>query len=153
MHTRVPQWSGGMTLEVNRHEITLFVDTLFKHAAAQSFVSLRSFYDGGGDKPFRINPVRLTGDLAFLTKTAGEEAFRAANNPKKIVFCPPIATFKTKDHAAEGDIHQRLALSVECDEHPRAAREKLEELRRGPSQRCCCGPSPPFPAAYIRRLR
>jgi hypothetical protein len=111
------------------------------------------FYDGGGDKPFRINPVRLTGDLAFLTRTAGEEAFRAANNPKKIVFCPPIATFKTKDHAAEGDIHQGLALSVECDEHPRAAREKLEELRRGPSQRCCCGPSPPFPAAYIRRLR
>ena len=38
-----------MTLEVNRHEITLFVDTLFKHAAAQSFVSLRAV-GGGGSK-------------------------------------------------------------------------------------------------------
>jgi hypothetical protein len=105
-------------------------------------------------KPFRINPVRLTGDHAFLTKTAGEEAFCAANNPKKIVFCPSIATFKTKDHAAEEDIHQGLALSVECDEHPRAAREKLEELRRGPSQALLLRPrSPLLPAAYIRRLR
>jgi hypothetical protein len=117
-----------MTLEVDRHEITLFVDTLFKHAVPQSFVSLRSFYDGGGDKPFRINPVRLTGDLAFLTKTAGEEAYRAANNPKKIVFCPPIATFRGKDRAAEVDIQQGLVLSVECDEQPRTARERLEQL-------------------------
>jgi hypothetical protein len=112
MCTRVPQWSGGMTLEVNRH------DTL-------------------------LSTVRLTGDPAFLTKSAGEEAFRAANNPKKIVFCPPSATFKIKDHAAEEDIHQGLALSVECDEHPdprvRSLRSYVEGLRR----RCCCGPSPP----------
>jgi hypothetical protein len=44
------------------------------------------------------------------------------------VFCPPIATFKTKDRASEADVHQALALSVECDAQPREARERLEAL-------------------------
>jgi hypothetical protein len=61
-------------------------------------------------------------------KTAEEDAYRAANAPKKVVFCPPIATFKVKDSAADADIRQGLALSVECDAHPKIAREKLELL-------------------------
>lgn len=42
--------------------------------------------------------------------------------------CPPIATFISKEHAAEKDLLEGLALSVEVDHNPAEARAKLEQL-------------------------
>src|SRR5207344_1082779 len=69
-----------------------------------------------------------TGGLGFLVDAAEDDARRAAQAPIKVVFCPPIAVFASRDSAAEENIEQALALSVECDKHPATARAKLEAL-------------------------
>jgi AAA domain len=119
---------GHTPLEPDRHEIEIFVDALFRHAAKQGFVSLRAFHDNSSNKVSRISPTQLTGGLGFLVDVAEDDARRAAQHPDRIVFCPPIATFMNKANAQETNILQALALSVECDAHPSEAREKLERL-------------------------
>jgi len=49
------------------------------------------------------------------------------------VFCPPIATFSNKDRAGEKDLAEAPVLSLELDQHPRAAREELEHLLGRPT--------------------
>jgi RecA-family ATPase len=119
---------GHAPLEPDRHEIEVFTDALFRHAAPQGFVSLRAFHDNATNKVFRITPTQLTGGLNFLIEAAEDDARRAAQAPDKIVFCPPISTFLSKANAQEANIAQALALSVECDAHPTEARTKLERL-------------------------
>ena len=63
--------------------------------------------------------------LDFLVGRAWDDANRAANDPKKIVFCPPIAVFNNPDKAGEADLLEGIALSVECDQKPQEARGKL----------------------------
>ena len=82
----------------------------------------------GRTKVVRISPTSLAGGLEFLTDAAEDDADRAANHPKGIVFAPPIATFTNKDHAREADVAEGYALTVECDSHPQEARKKLEGL-------------------------
>jgi len=80
---------------------------------------------------FRISTVeiaKLGGNLKFLIDVAEDDARRAAQDPKPIVFCPPLATFREKQGAAEADLVEGLTLSVECDENPAAARATLEPL-------------------------
>jgi RecA-family ATPase len=113
-------------LEPDRDAIEIFVDALFRYAAPKSFVSLRAFT--ANDKPFRITPTQMTGGAAFLIEAAMDDAYRAANAPVSVVFCPPVATFKTRDSAKETDIAQGLSLTVEMDAQPARARSKLEEL-------------------------
>jgi hypothetical protein len=117
-----------MTMQPDRDQIELFVDGLFRHASPQGFVSLRAFYEEDSAKAFRINPTALSGGLKFLIDVAEDDANRAANHPKPVVFCPPIAVFANKDSARERDIAEGLALSVECDQHPHVARAKLEAI-------------------------
>jgi hypothetical protein len=116
----------------DRGQLDVFVKAMFRHAKAGAYASLRAFPDNDADtKPFRISPVMLTeraDSLDFLVSTAENDAYRAANDPKRIVFCPPLATFNNKDRAKEQDLAEGLALSVECDEHPQAARALLEQL-------------------------
>jgi P4 family phage/plasmid primase-like protien len=114
-------------LEPNREQIKSFVDAIFRHASPKSFVSMRAFLEEE-DEVFRISPAPLSGGLDFLVDVAEDDARRAAQSPKPAVFCPPLATFASKDGAAEQDIVDGLALSVECDEHPQEARGKLESL-------------------------
>ena len=114
-------------LEPDRDQIELFVQALFRHAAPQGFVSVRAFYEDE-EKPSRISPTSLSGGLGFLIDVAEDDARRAVQTPRPIVFCPPIAVFKDRQHARERDITQGLALSVECDQHPQAARQKLEQI-------------------------
>ena len=47
---------------------------------------------------------------------------------RPVVFCPPIASFHGDSGAAEKDIAEGFALSVECDANPQAARERLEQI-------------------------
>jgi hypothetical protein len=115
-------------MQPDRDQIEIFVDGLFRHASPKGFVSLRAFYEGDATKPFRINPTALSGGLPFLIEAAEDDANRAANHPKPVVFCPPIATFADKKRAREVDIIEGLALSVECDARPHQARAKLEAI-------------------------
>jgi hypothetical protein len=115
-------------LTPDRGQIEMFVDGLFRHAGPQGFVSVRAFLEGNSTKPFRISAAKLTGGLRFLVDVAEDDAYRAANYPSAVVFCPPIAVFVDKEHARERDIAEGLALSVECDARPRHARATLEAL-------------------------
>ncbi len=114
-------------LEPDRDQLEIFVDALFRHAGDTGFVAVRSFYEGA-DKPFRLSTANLSGGLRFLIDVAEDDARRAAQNPKPVVFCPPLAVFGNKDHAREQDLLEGLALSVECDQHPGEARTTLEHL-------------------------
>jgi hypothetical protein len=115
-------------LEPDTNQIEIFVDALFRHAGKDGFVSLRAFYEADAGKAFRIMPVTLSDGLKFLKESSRVCAKRAAQEPEPIVFCPPIATFTNKDRAREQDLHEGLALSVECDQKPRQAIEKLEGI-------------------------
>ena len=116
-------------LEPDRDQIEQFVDALFRHCGKDGYVSIRSFFDDEiSSKPFRIEAVPIKAGFKYLVDVAEDHARRAANEPKRIVFCPPIAVFNNKDHAAEKDLLAGLVLSIECDHEPDAARAKLERI-------------------------
>jgi hypothetical protein len=117
-----------VTLEPARDQLEIFIEGLFRHADQRGIVSLRAFYENDAKKPFRITPTALTDGLKFLMDAAMDDARRAAQAPKAIVFCPPIACFTTKDQAREKDLFEGFALSVECDARPHEARPVLETL-------------------------
>ena len=89
-------------LEPDRDQLEIFVDALFRRAGDKGFVAVRSFYEGR-DKSFRLSTANLSGGLQFLVDVREDDARRAAQNPKPIVFCPPVAVFN-KDHAREQDL-------------------------------------------------
>ena len=115
-------------LEPDRDQLEIFVEALFRYAGGQGFVSLRAFYEDDSVRPFRITPTSLAGGLPFLIDVAEDDARRAANCPKPVVFCPPLATFRSNNGATEKDIAEGLALSVECDADPQTARARLEQI-------------------------
>jgi hypothetical protein len=115
-------------LEPDRDQLEIFVDAMFRHAGNDGWVAFRSFFEGNSAKPFRLSPTSLAGGFKFLVDVAEDDARRAANDPKKIVFCPPLAVFSNKDRAREEDIVRGLVLSVECDQHPEEARARLEQI-------------------------
>jgi hypothetical protein len=117
--------------EPGRSQIDIFVDALFRHAR-QGYVSHRAFIEGT-TKVFRITPSALTGGLSFVADVAEDDARRAANNPQPAVFCPPICTFTNDKRAAEKNIAEGLALSVECDDHPAQAQAILEDILGSPT--------------------
>jgi DNA polymerase len=123
------QANGDASPGVDREQIETFVLALFKHATAGHWISLRAFHEDRADlPPFKITPYKLNGDFSILINQAYHDAELAAHEPKKIVFCPPIATFTTHAHAREVDLAEGLTLSTECDAHAQAARMKLEAL-------------------------
>jgi hypothetical protein len=121
-----------MTFEPDVDQIEIFVDALFRYAPTQAplgYISMRAFYDDGGNTLFRITPAQITnGNLKYALEVAEDEARRAANNPKPVVFCPPIAVFNNPKQAREEDLVLGLALSIECDAHAQEARATLEQL-------------------------
>lgn len=121
--------ASGARLEPDRAQLAQII-SLFRHATAGTWVSLRSFRDKGekNQKPFKITPHRLNGNLDALIDKAFHDAELAADCFEKIVFCPPIATFTNSSHAREVDLAEGLALSVECDANAQEARAKLEAL-------------------------
>ena len=116
-----------LMLEPDRDQIEIFVDAIFRHAQA-GVVSLRAFIEGSNDV-FRKTPIRIiSNNLKFLCDAVEDDARRAAQNPKPVVFCPPLATFGNDNSAAEKDIAEGFTVTVECDERPEAARAKLEAI-------------------------
>src|SRR5262249_57034169 len=103
-------------------------DSVFRHARG-GCVPLRPLRgDGAGAPPFKALAVDMKGGLAFLNDCAEDWARRGAQHPLPVVFCPPIATFNSKDRAREQDVMLGLALSVECDQQPAQARQVLEQV-------------------------
>src|SRR5262245_65548567 len=100
-------------LEPDHDQIEIFVDALFRYATPGTFLSLRSFYEDRSET-FRINAIKLNGNFAFLCDCATNAAHDAANAKDKIVFAPPIATFRNGRSAAEDDIAEGVVLSIEC---------------------------------------
>jgi hypothetical protein len=116
-------------LEPDRDQIEIFLDALFRYATPGRFLSLRSFFEDRGETyPFYINAIKLNSNFQFLCDVATDAAQRAASATEKVVFAPPIATFKNRQGAAETDIAEGLVLSVECDSRPQASRKKLEQI-------------------------
>jgi hypothetical protein len=114
-------------LEPDRDQIEIFVDAIFRRAA-EGFVSVRGFFEGSKDELFRRTPAKLLADRKFVLEVAEDEARRAAQNPRPVTFCPPLATFSDKVRAREQDIVEGVPISVECDEHPQQARITLEDI-------------------------
>jgi RecA-family ATPase len=108
-------------LEPDRDQIEIFIDALLRHRGHDGFLSFRAFYEDDSAKPFRITPASLKADFKFLADIAEDDARRAAQAPKAVVFCPPLAVFSNKDRAREEDIALGLVLSVECDQRPMTA--------------------------------
>src|SRR5262245_7372824 len=96
-------------LEPDRNQIEIFVEALFRYCNSEGVVSLRSFYQDD-NKPFNIMPTSLKGGLQFLIEAAEDEARRAANEPKPVMFAPPVATFKRGGQTRQEDASQRPAL-------------------------------------------
>jgi hypothetical protein len=119
-----------MTLEPNRDQIEIFVNALLRHCGKDGVVSLRAFFENADKNapPCRITDIKLTGGLPFLIEAAEDDARRAANHPKPIVFCPPVAVFAPTGHAREIDLLEGPALAVELDKNPRGALATLEGL-------------------------
>ena len=113
----------------DRAELEDFV-TLFKHADPEGFVSVRAFIDAkgknDGEPPLFTEPIAL-GHHQFMD-VVYERARQAANWHESAVFCPPVATLVAGRGAKAENLREGVALSVDCDDGPIAAREKLEAL-------------------------
>lgn len=117
-------------MNTDPEQIRAFTDALFRYASEGGFISLRAFDDREkGKPPFAIEPVQINGSgLQPVTERAAILAARCANAAQAIVFCPPVATFKTAENAKAENVAEGVALSIECDSTPEAARAKLESL-------------------------
>jgi hypothetical protein len=115
-------------LEPDIDAIEIFTDALFRHAG-EGFVSLRAFLEQDAAKPYMISAVSVAGNnLSLLNERAAQGARQAANHSMGVVFCPPIAIFNDRKKAAEANLVEGLALSVECDQHPQRALRRLWEV-------------------------
>ena len=118
-------------LEPDRDAITAFVDALFRYADEGGFVSLRAFRDDRSEtwRADRWPVKKLTGGgLGPVIDAAAAFAGECANATEQVVFAPPIVTLKNARGAAQEDIANGVALSVDCDANPAAARELLEGI-------------------------
>jgi AAA domain len=115
-------------IEPDRDQIEIFVNALFRYAGSEGYASVRSFIEGDKNQVFRISPAPMKGGLRHLIDIAEDDARRAANDPKKIVFCPPIAIFADGKKAAQENLIEGLTITTECDQQPEQAKSKLAKI-------------------------
>jgi hypothetical protein len=134
--------SKSTRLLADQDQIRTFVDAIFRNAKMEGFVSLRAFYQDGDNKSFRITSLEIgisddprsakkeldQGRADVLAIVATREANHAAQEPRPVNFCPPLAVFNNRKQAREEDIIQGLVISVEADSRPMAAWERLEKI-------------------------
>src|SRR5215218_8999025 len=114
-------------LPVDHSQIEQFVKAIFPYASAGQTISIRTFPEVKAGAP-TICPVKINGTgLAPVIEEAIRQAQWAADHPKPRVFCPPLAGFNG-GRAREQDLTEAYALSVECDQAPTEARQRLEAL-------------------------
>ena len=117
-------------LTADAGEIERFVNTLFRYADADTFVSLRAFDQFDDSKPpVFIKPYRINENgLRPIIKAATHWAQHAADSAMPVVFAPPVATLTNDKHAGAADLANGIALSVDLDANPAAGRARLEGL-------------------------
>ena len=117
-------------VKTDPEQIHKFTEALFRYASEGTFISLRAFNDREKDTgAFAREAVLINGSgLEPVANRAATLAERCANAAQAIVFCPPVVTFNTADNAKAENVAEGVALSVDCDQAPNAAREKLESL-------------------------
>jgi hypothetical protein len=112
-------------IAVDRADIARFVEALFRYCDDGGYVALRAF--DGGNKVWGEWPApQIANGRGNVINAAISFAEAAAKSGKNIVFCPPITTFKSAGSAAEKDVLNGPALSIDCDEAPTRAREIIE---------------------------
>jgi hypothetical protein len=126
--------AGMPAREPDRDQLEIFVDALLRHRGTEGFISLRSFYD---DKPAekkaaRITAISLSGNFKHLIDAAEDEARRAAQHPRPLMFAPPLCVFNNSEYARKEDMLAGLVVSVELDKNPHEACRAVEE-RLGPA--------------------
>jgi hypothetical protein len=123
---------GANVLEfpANSDEIEKFVDALFRYADDDSYISLRAFDQRDrGKPPILIQAVRVGEGYSAIVAQAARAIVRTANSDSPGVFAPPVATFTNPTSAADADIANGVALSVELDEgDPIQLRRRLEGI-------------------------
>lgn len=123
-------------LRPNRADLSRFVDSLFRYADNGGYVQLRAFRDDT-DGTWNVQQwpvIKVNGEgLEHLIDAAEDFASSCATAAEKVVFAAPIATFKGAGAAAEKDIFNGLALSVECDQRALEARQQLESVLGPPT--------------------
>lgn len=122
--TTVPP--ANSVLAVDEQQIYTFIDAIFLHADPDANVSLRSFADVGNATPI-ITSVPIN-NWEELKATASKMAYEAANDVVPRVFCILPATFSSATKANEAHLANGLVLSVECDQWPKLALQKLTYL-------------------------
>jgi hypothetical protein len=119
----------------DRDQISQYVTTAFAAAPLNSIVALRSYYDDAADGPpfdLRYERIQDPTDLECVVDTAYRMAKAAAECPRPVVLCPPLATF-TKRTAKTADLAAGLVLTVECDERAQEAKRILTAILGAPS--------------------
>jgi hypothetical protein len=120
-----------MARDPDRVSVEAFVAALFCHAGRDTFISLRAFDDTKNAPPLFTEGVKVA-DPRLIERVCAKIA-EAANGANAHVFCPPICTFKTAKSAKVTNLAEGLALSVECDKKPEAARTILTRLLGEPT--------------------
>ena len=118
----------------DRDQLEICVDALLRHRGSEGFISLRSFFDDNPaeKRAARITAVNLSGNFKHLIDCAEDDARRAAQYPRPLVFAPPLCVFNNNKYAGEADMLAGLVLSVELDQNPHEACRALED-RLGPA--------------------
>jgi len=121
-------------LTISQEQISEFCQALFLNATKPGYVQLRCFRDDGDGTaltPWHAVLVDPNEDepTAKLEAEAARVAQRAANTPRPVVFAPPVVLLNSRVNAAESNISEGLALSVDLDQgNPKEALAKLEGI-------------------------
>jgi len=129
----------GQKLTIDREQISNFITSLFVNVTKPGYVQLRCFKDdadGTALTPWPAVYVDPEADdpLAELEEQAIRMAQRAADAPRAVVFAPPVVMLDNKTHAAESNVSEGVALSVDLDQgNPGESLNKLEGILGTPA--------------------
>jgi hypothetical protein len=109
-------------------EVTRFAGAIFRYATPGTYV-LQRLFEEGSHRPYRPNtwkavPIEDSG-LGNIIESACELIRIAASADRPALFAAPLCTFSTPANAKETNVHDGLVISVELDERPLAAWERL----------------------------
>jgi hypothetical protein len=122
----------------DREAVEAFISALFRHADPDNYISLRAFHDLERHKPPLFIEAIKVGASNLIDRVC-ERIVQAATHLEPYVFCPPVATFNSDTSATEADVAEGIALSIECDANPVAAKDKLVALLGEPTATVASG--------------
>lgn len=131
--------TADQKLTIDREQISDFITALFCNVTKPGYVQLRCFKDdadGTALTPWPAVLIDPDADEPFteLEDQAARMAQRAAGAPRPVVFAPPVVLLDNKTNAAESNVSEGVALSVDLDQgHPGECLVKLEAILGTPA--------------------